>query len=162
MIEKIIPTRVKDVDGKDKVLPVPVYSIDEVPPLYCNRYVRLAARDLFGLNYAACSAWDRIYEDRVVAELPEKKFRELRELFSRRIVKPGMVIGMINHLSGPVGRTDEKGREAEFAHNTLFLGANERGDLVFAHQVNYGTFVQTAVDLIFNKIRPKVVVAPKD
>jgi hypothetical protein len=106
----------------------PVYSESKVPANYCSRYVRFAARDLFGKTYPKDDAWNlRNYKN--VEAIRLNNNTTLQDLTTKKVLTPGDVLGMFYPKSRYNGREDVQ--KAGYTHVVLFLGKENR-DLYFA------------------------------
>ncbi|MEK6847330.1 MAG: hypothetical protein AABY16_04130 [Nanoarchaeota archaeon] len=138
--------------GSDDVPCGPVYTAAEVPPTYCARYVRLAARDLFGLNYPTSDAW-RIRDAPNVDEIRLDDGIRLDNLVSEGKLKRGMIVGAYNPTSKYNGREDVK--KAGYTHNLLYLGKSEDGKLYFAD--HFGKTTRPRISLEELRAKNKLV-----
>jgi cell wall-associated NlpC family hydrolase len=104
----------------------PIYSETVVPPMMCSRYVRLAAHDLFGINYPQADAWN-LRSKNDIEEIPINN--NLEELVKAGKVKPGMIIGTYN----PTSKYNDVAKKAGagYTHVLIYIG-NEDGKLIFA------------------------------
>lgn len=117
---------------------IPAAPIFSLQPSMCAQYARLAAQELFGLEYSKSNAWDRIYEDELITEVEGP----LVNYIERQFLVPGNIVGVFNPRSVHNFRKDRKGRPVRYTHNALYLGAGdingdgETGDseIFFAHQ----------------------------
>ncbi len=120
-----------------KLLEIPVYSIFRVPPLNCARYTRLAARDIFHLDYPAGAAWEKKYGTITVASGGDLN---LNELARSNTIHPGMLVGLFNDDSHYRNSLDSHGQKVDVTHSALYLGMDE-GDALLANQFVAKTFV---------------------
>jgi len=127
----------------------------------CSQFARMAARDVFGLRYSVCDAWDRRYFDRVAAPIDGKNDRELRDLARSGVLKPGMILGILVPSSGYLDGTDSSGENIRYTHNALFLGVDGSDDLVFAEQFNTGVRMITGQEYYKRGLIPVEVLAPR-
>ena len=123
-IIKTIPAKI--ISGSStKILNVPVYSLESVPEYYCARYVRLAAKELFDKKYPEADAWKMRNKSTIVANINSNE--DLVSLVNKNILKPGMIIGLLNP------DTKHKMPKRPYTHMAIYLGKN--GVLQFAEQV---------------------------
>lgn len=140
-------------------LKVPIYSTLKVPPLYCARYARLAARDLFGKNFAPANAWNIKYSD-VVASRPGDPVFDGDYL---AISDPGSIISMKWLNSRYNGEPDIEGEPIEETHVGLLLGRRfDTGTSLIVHLLGKQTRVDSPNELIGMGITPVDVYHPKE
>jgi len=157
-IVETIPVEIS-IDGKQKVLNVPVYDENSVPKNQCSKYARLAAKSLFDLTYSPADAWNRKYCDKVVAKLSEKN--SLEELVKDGTLKQGMIVGIYNPKSLYNFGRDQSNNPIEYTHVALYLGTNLKEELVFAHKYEKKTEVVSAKEIKKRGLVPKYVFSPK-
>ncbi len=108
----------------------PIYSENKdrgVPSNYCARYVRVAAKDLFGIDYPYANVWD-IREKSSVKTIPLNN-KTLEQLVDEGKLVPGDAVGMYYPRSE---HNDDKGaKKAGYTHMALYLG-KEGHTLFFA------------------------------
>jgi hypothetical protein len=138
MLDSSIPIVIDRGNGFEKVS-VPVYHALRLKPGRCSAYVRMAADDLFGKKYSLCNAWDRIYNDKLVCPVHDNC--DLRWLYEKGILKPGMVLGVNYPESSHVNDVDMTGEKVKYTHNMLFLGNTPEDKIVFAEQ--FGSNIRT-------------------
>lgn len=129
----------------------PVYSSSTVPTNMCSRYVRLAAKDLFGIEYPSADAWD-IRDDQHVKEIVLGDFNSLRRLVDEDKITPGMIIGFYNPSSKYNSRAQEDG--AGYTHVMLYVG-KDGSEPVLADKFGKETRVLSLEELSKTKIVPK-------
>ena len=128
----------------NKIVPeAPVYDEYKVPAGYCARYVRYAARDLFGVEYPSADAWklrdaDGIDEIKVSND-------NLENLANKDRLKPGMLVGVYNPKSKY--NSNEEVKKVGYSHVVLFLGKDKDGRLWFADKFGSKTRKKTIEDL---------------
>ncbi len=143
---------------KRKVLDIPVYGSAILDELLCSKYVRLAASDLFGKSYSISPAWDRHYNDSLVYEF---RGLSLEELALRKVLKPGMVIGVHNPGSSHNKDLDMQGNPVKYTHNALYLGTNKFGEPLVAEQFINAINVRTEKDMRRDKLTPIEIIDAK-
>ena len=158
LLDSSIPVQVRSDSGEIKTLHVPVYNSRKVPEKHCSGYMRRAAQDIFGEEFAISEAWDRIYNDQLVATVGT---RSLDELVSEGMLKPGMGVGVYNPQSSCNSRLDMKGKPIAYSHNVLYLGRNPEGEHLFAHQFGEETFIYTSKQLERAHLHPRFIIAAK-
>ncbi len=129
----------------------PVYSSRAVPANMCSRYVRLAAKDLFGIEYPSADAWD-IRDDPFVKEIDLENFDSLRKLVDEDKITPGTVIGFYNPSSKYNSRAQEDG--AGYTHVMLYVGKDGK-EPVLADKFGRETRVLSLEELSRTNIVPK-------
>jgi hypothetical protein len=134
------------------IIEVPAYSLKVVPELRCAKYARLAAEELFGKKFTPCHAWDRIYNDRLVATLNKKE--TLRSLVGKNILEEGMIIGVKNPESRFLADKDQDGKPIRYTHNSLYLGKSPKHQPLFACQFEDKVFVRTEQELRNDHLTP--------
>ena len=145
---------VDSLEGVERLIPeAPVYPESEVPANYCARYVRFAARDLFGKNYPAADAWD-IRDFESVGKIILKD-NVLRELACAGTLKPGMVLGMYNPQSRYNNHPEAK--KAGYTHVLLYLGDDENRRLYFADK-----FGRETRRITLSELQEKYGLIPKE
>jgi hypothetical protein len=107
-------------DGRD--LEVPVYSLRRVGPGRCSAYVRMAAEELFGIEYSYSDGWDRKYKDSVVTSVANVKNpnQKLEELERTGVLRPGMLVGAFYPGSPHLEKIDSEGNYTRYSYPTLF------------------------------------------
>ena len=132
-----------------------VYSDSEVPVNMCSRYARLAARDMFGINYPSADAWD-IRDDSKVSKIPlNNSQKEIISLVVRDILKPGMLIGVYNPKSAYNARAKEDG--AGYTHVMLYIGQGN-GEFYFADKFGKKTRTKVSLtDVVESGLEPREV-----
>ena len=138
-------------NGKINQIEVPYYPLTLVGLFECAKYVRLAAKQIFGKHFARCNAWDRRYEDAVVAEINGTALGDLQR---QRILQQGMVVGFYNPESHYKNHRDIKGKPIRYSHNALFVGLSSRGRLLFAHQYGAETRLQDVNSILRQGLEP--------
>ena len=113
----------------------PIYSDSQVPANMCSRYVRFAAKELFGLNYPSADAWDIRYA-LDINEIKIDSANTLEKLARDGKLKPGMMVGVYNPTSRYNSRAKEDG--AGYTHVMLYLGQKD-GELLFADKFGKST-----------------------
>ncbi len=136
---------VKVEDSSKKTLKEgPVYSNAKVPANMCSRYVRYAAKDLFGIKYPAADAWD-IRDDVNVEEIKVDSKNTLENLVKNGSLKEGMIVGFYNPKSSYNNVAKEDG--AGYTHVMLYLGKDEQ-NLLFADKFGKKTRTKISLDEI--------------
>lgn len=152
IIVSTIPVQVVE-NGKTKTLNIPVYDEYSVPKNYCSRYIRFAAKDIFGLEYPKKDAWNQRYHNHIVAELKEES--QLEKLVCEGKIKPGEIIGVYNPKSLYNLRKDEADKKVEYTHVALYLGTNCFGEPLLAHHYGKKTEVISVSELRKRGLMPK-------
>ena len=111
---------------------VPTYNLIKLRPGSCSKYVRMAAKELFGKNYDSSNAWNRKYHDSIVSKIDNNE--ELNSLEQLGELKPGMIVGVYVPTSSYNGIEDELGKKVGYTHVMLYLGKGKDGNLLFAEQ----------------------------
>ena len=155
--KKSIPSVVV-VEGKNRTNNVPIYSFDIVPPSHCSLYVRLAAREIFGINMTPADAWNRRYFDEIVTSTKDEP---INQLVSEGKVSPGMLLGIYNPKSLYKTKSDKTGDKIRYTHLALFLGTNRYGEGFIAHQFGRKTEVCSLDELRDRKLIVKEVLRAK-
>ena len=140
------------VSANGRVLNVPDYEFNKDN---CAMGARLIARDIFGMKYAECAAWDRLKKDKILAQV--NSFEELEQLAESGHLKEGMIIGIFN----PDSRRKEK-YTAGFTHNAVYLGKSEENGHLFAHNLEDPLFIENTEQLRNRKYEPRYIFAPKE
>jgi hypothetical protein len=123
-----------------KTIKVPVYNIfTGLRPNLCSAYVRKASAEIFGENYSFSDAWNKRYEDRLVAPVNKQSIESLVE---KGILQPGMALTVTTPDSEYSNGSDKKGNPRTCNHIMLFLG-QKNGKPLFAHQYGAKTHVET-------------------
>ena len=105
---------------------VPLYSTMDVPDLYCARYARLAARQIFGKHFPVAPAWGM--KRNSSASVQVENNAELCDLLeSGKIAKGGLLVGV--HFEG--SDYNQPGRL--YTHMSLLL-AVRNGKPIFLEQ----------------------------
>ncbi len=116
----------------------PIYDSNILPSSLCSRYVRLAANELFDIDYPAGDAWElRDLEN--VDELKVKSYDDLKILSKNGTLRPGMLVGFYNPKSNYNSHPEAK--KSGYTHVGLFLG-EEKDSLYFAHQFGKETRIK--------------------
>lgn len=153
------PIEVLTQDGAEVVKrSIPAYSEAQLPAGYCSRFVRLAAGDVFGENYAVSHAWDMRYAN---GDTFPTNSLVLREQVDRGIVTPGMALGLFNPTSKHNGKNDSKGSSRRYTHVALVLGKSLSGQPLFAHEYGPRIQVDTLSSLIEQGLDPREIISPK-
>lgn len=142
-----------DISGNK--IAIPVYSKTELPECSCSAFVRMAAKDVFGIDYLRANAWDRIYSDRIIAGVDS--FDELSELADSDVLRAGMIIGVKNPLSRYSFQMDKLGKPREYTHVSLYLGRDARENPTFCEQWINKINVQNLPVISRRRISPKYV-----
>lgn len=96
----------------------------------CSEYVRRLGKSRFNKLYSCSDAWDRMYNDFIVAHINRNE--DLRQLAKNRALKPGMLILAHYPKSKYNGGTDSRGNTINATHQLIYLGFSDDNDLVFA------------------------------
>ncbi len=145
-------------EGEVVIREVPVYGTALMQQGQCARYVRLVADEMFGKIYSIEPAWNRRYCDKLVAEIGESSLRDLSE---QGVLKPGMVIGILNPGSPSEFVLDKEGKRARYTHNALYIGNNGSGEPIFAEQFYLGVKVRTEKCMRADSLEPKEIIDAK-
>ncbi len=125
----------------------------QLPSANCALYARLATEQLFNKHYTHSHAWDRRYNDVLVAKVDNKS---LKDFEASGILKPGMIIGMYNPKSTYNNWLDSKNKKVTYTHNVVYLG-KDKGNLVFGHQ--FGTVrTQTLEQILHDGLVPREII----
>ena len=127
-IKRVMPVKVEDLESfGEKVLEVPIYTLDSVPELHCARYTRFAAKHIFGLEYPRQDAWNLA---ELVGTIEVEDNAEVEELETAGVLTPGMLVGI--YLDESQSNLDTRA----YTHIALYLGrsASGRGEMLFAEQ----------------------------
>ncbi len=126
-------------DDIPKVLEVPSYGVLTLDPLKCSTYIRMAALEIFGLHYSYSDSWNRKYNDELIYEVG---FSSLEELAEKKILKPGMILGLYNPESKYRGYIDKLGQPNKYTHVALYLGLNDIHKPIFVDQFIANTLIR--------------------
>lgn len=154
-----IPVNLKERQGIKRI-EVPAYNLLRLPPGRCSGYVRRAAEDLFNLNYSLADAWDRRYEDRLVARVSSND--ELREMAKRGKLRPGAIVGFYYPRSSHLNEEDMHGNKVTYTHVGLYLGLSPGNEPIFAEQLGRETNVIPLEQLTKRDLRAMEIIEPKD
>ncbi|MEK6916075.1 MAG: hypothetical protein AABW89_06050 [Nanoarchaeota archaeon] len=142
----VVKSKKPSVRSVSGLLPVGiVYPTDIVPANMCSRYARLAAEDIFGIQYPRADAWD-IRNDLRIEEISVKNKLDLERLENEGRLRPGMLVGFFNPNSKYNGQARDAG--AGYTHVALYLG--EDGDLIFADKFGKNTRQRITIDEILS------------
>ncbi len=119
-------------DMSGNQISIPVYSKTELPRDYCSAFTRMAAKDIFAMDYVRANAWDRIYSDKIIGKI--NSFKELKEFSDSDVLKPGMIVGVKNFLSKYAFQPDKLGNPRQYTHVMLSLGKDQYGHATFCEQ----------------------------
>lgn len=147
---------------------IPVYSEDILPRGMCSRYVRYAARDLFGIEYVGANAWDlhkhhlsrfkfedlNVGADFISGEDLTYFESQIDEELGRNSVYQGDLIRFWNPNS--------KHRNRLLTHVALILNYSSDGSLELAHQY-LGEFRRETIENSLRELnlRPFDILSPK-
>ena len=131
---------------------VPVYPTSKLGKLQCSAYVRLAAEELFGKRFAKCHAWNRQYNDWVVATLDENT--TLKSLVKEGVLERGMALGVHNPLSSFRNWIDQEGNLANYTHAAMYIGRNRKGQPLVAEQFTNAIIVRTEDEMRESGLTP--------
>ena len=124
---------------------VPHYLLNES---MCARYARYAAKDLSNTTYIGANAWDLADANRLAAPINEDE--DLEGLVDNGILVPkSSIVVFYNQKVG------------KLRHAALYMGKNERGEYVFAHQYHETQTDETLQEIENKGLIPKQVIAPK-
>ncbi len=146
-------------DGEIKKLQVPRYGVLRVPEGYCARYARMAAFDLFGLNYTPGHAWDLAHVNYSVKHLHRDR---LEDLARRNVLQQGMIIGMHNSESDYAEGLDCLGNKRKYTPIALYLGTEpETQRTLFADQFEENIEVYNSFKMYEDGLEPREIIAPR-
>lgn len=100
----------------------PSFDDETVPPLHCSRYVRLAAKRLFGIQYINGDA-HQLRDDSNVDSMKIKSLDDLYRMQRKGLLQPGDIIGFHNSRSPYANRQGY--RDAGYSHVALYTGAKD-------------------------------------
>ncbi len=150
----------KKVELSSGEVTVPVYNVfTGLKPGMCSAYVRKAAKEMFDVDYSYSHAWDRIHNDRVIAELDG--YDSLEQLISKDQISQGDVIGASYPNSPNMRGLDSQGNLRQFSHNLLYIGESKTEEPLFAHRVAGSTKVDSLSKLKKKGLIPKYAIGPK-
>ncbi len=152
----IVPSR--------EVIRGPVYSDEQVPTSYCARYVRLAAKDLFGLDYPRDNAW-KIRSHQGIETIPISSSQELEEMVRQGIALPGMLVGFNYAFTSASNRNAALKEEVDYTHMAILIDTQSPGGPFLADKFKSKTRPRIALKKMpgfFNSLKPRELVYLKD
>ncbi|MDP3882119.1 MAG: hypothetical protein Q8Q31_04565 [Nanoarchaeota archaeon] len=154
------PLQVKALDntGNELVYNVPTYNSFKIPPYNCSRYARMAAQDVFGVNYSPGNAWDLKYENDVISEVEGGNLEKFAET---RVLEPGMIVGIFNPQSKYLQEPDKNGNPRKYTHIALYLGQDPEGKPLLVHQYGSNIRVETYDSLRKKGLEAREILAPR-
>lgn len=149
------------VNGKS--LKVPAYSLKKVPPLHCARYVREAAKDIFNESIPAADAWNLRYSPEVQNVVSTNSSAlNLESLAHQNNIRQGDMVGIYNPKSRYLNEKDKTGERVKYTHIGLYLGTNDFGEPMIAHQFGRKTLVDSYSDMTNRGLMPREIMRVKD
>lgn len=136
--------------GKTDTLWVPEYSLRDVAPTNCAKYVRTATKDIFDIDYnydedvlpRKRGAWNYRYYNKIVNSSDEGFDKdEIITQINNKDLQPGMIAGIYNPTSHYNNWKDKNGERVKYTHLAVFLGLDESGNPIFANQLGKKTKV---------------------
>ena len=144
-ITNYIPVEVIE-NGQRVKINVPVYNDSLVPKDKCSKYVRIALKDIMGIEISAnTEAWNQRYNAKRIINLKEAK------MSLEKLAEKGDIIGIENPQSPYRNYLDWTGNTVRYTHSGLYLGVDPEGKGLIAHKYHEETLVETLQDL--EKIR---------
>ena len=155
-----MPTDVVGDDGKIHTLQVPHYGPTKINPLECSVYVRMAAKELFDLDYSFADAWERTYKDRVKLWIPHSS--TLKDCFEAGALNQGDIVGYFNPESRYNDTLDSRGELVQFTHVALFLGREPHSlEPLTAEQFIAQKLIRTEREQRKSGLIPKIIICSK-
>ncbi len=114
---------------ENKIPEAPIYTVSEVPSNYCSRYAKLAAKELYGIDYPSADAW-KLRDAENIDEIKLNDKINLETLVKDGKLKPGMLVGMYYPKSKYNERDEVK--KAGYTHVLVYIGKDKEGKLWFA------------------------------
>lgn len=137
---------------------LPFYSSFELKNLMCAKYARLAAKEIFNLDYIRDHAWNFNKNNKVTHSIDN--FTSLENLIDSAGVSPGDIIGTYNPHSSYNDKLDDQGKKIEYTHLLLYFG-NMNQEPLFAHFYGSETLLETIPQLKKRGLSPREVIVPK-
>lgn len=109
----------------------PIYSEGQVPTSYCARYARMAAKDLFGLDYPVAHAW-KIRSFPEIEAIPFKTKGEFEDFARAGLLRPGMLVGFYFPWTFPENRANALKEGVDYTHMALLTDTDSEGGPFFA------------------------------
>lgn len=132
------------VELEDRVIDINAYNPVKLWDARCALRAREIANEHFGKAYSAGAAWDRKYLDTVVARGDDVL---LDELVSKKVLAPGMLVGMHNPHSPYLDGVDMHDKQKEFTHIVVYLGKGKDKKARFAHQYGLALSIRSEAEL---------------
>ena len=151
-IVSYIPTEVIE-NGQRVTINVPVYNDSLVPKDKCSKYVRIALKDIVGLEISTAEAWNQRYNAERIINFDKSNSLE-------RLAEKGDIIGIENPQSPYRKYLDWTGNTVKYTHVGLYLGLNPEGRGLIAHKYHEETFVDTPKGLEDRGLRIVEVLKP--
>ena len=135
---------------------LPCYNSETLPKGFCARFVRLAAKDLFGLDYPVVNAWDLQHDAVLIANLNGN--RNLHEMSTFDLLEKGIVVGAYYPQSKANGRSDKQNIKVSYTHVLLFVGNDSLGNPVFIEQFKEKIQIRRLDDFDNDRLVAKVLI----
>lgn len=148
----------------NKVIRGPIYSSGQVPTSYCARYVRLAAKDLFDLDYPRDNAW-KIRSHEGIETIPISSSEELEEMAREGLALPGMLVGFNYAFTSPKNRDAALKEGVDYTHMGLLIDTQSPGGPFLADKFKSKTRPRIALGKMpgfFRSLKPRELVYLKD
>lgn len=139
-------------DLSSKLRVGPVYDESRVPANNCSRYVRFAAKDMFGVEYPAADAWN-LRDFSSVEHIPVSDENDVRNRALKGEFIPGDVLAVYNPNSSY--NSNPRARKVGYTHVLLYLGKDDMGEMHFADKFGSKTRKDISLhEIIQNKLKP--------
>ncbi|MBM3232471.1 hypothetical protein FJZ21_03805 [Candidatus Pacearchaeota archaeon] len=116
----------------------PVYSEGQVPTSYCARYARMAAKDLFDLEYPVGHAW-KMRSFPGIETIPIHSTQELADFANMGMLKPGMLVGFRYFFTHPDNLNAARKEGVDYTHMALLIDTDSEGGPFFADKFKSDT-----------------------
>ena len=149
--------------------------------VFCAKYARVGAEEFFGLYYHWTDAWCRSLDgfDTVVWEADSRDSSnnyKLEQLEGEGILEPGMIVGVYYQYSSYNGLNktcllgkDSSGNiiysnpvQVKYTHNLLYLGRNDKGEMVFVQYIHSEPLILTLDEFDANHFTAMAVFSAPD
>ena len=146
---KPIRTEKVKLDGNTE-LPVPFFSLNDVPECFCARYARLSSEFLFGKRFPASDSWEIRLKPGVISRRTNNQ--NFKFFSNNGKVSPGSIIGIYNP------RSSYNNKNRPYTHISLYLG-KQRGKDVFLEQFVDETRMMTIRDYELEMLQIKEILS---